>query len=108
MAGEPSGYTTTIMKTASKSALLLACALLLSGSFALRADDKPAKKDAKLIPYPLKTCAVTGEALDDKPYVFSYKGREIKLCCDSCKEDFEKNPSKFVKRLEEAEKKPAK
>jgi len=63
-----------------------------------------AKKSAK--PYTLKTCLVSGEKLGEMgdPYVFTYQGREIKLCCKGCKKDFDKEPAKFIKKLEAAEK----
>ena len=38
------------------------------------------------------------------PYVFTYQDREIKLCCKDCKKDFDKDPKKFVKKIEKAEK----
>ncbi len=62
-------------------------------------------KSAK--PYTLKTCIVSGEKLDGamgKPYVFVYQGQEIKLCCKGCLSDFNKEPAKYVKKLEAAEK----
>ena len=68
-------------------------------------------KNAKPKPYPLKTCIVSGEKLDGdmgKPYVFTYQDRGIKLCCKSCLKDFNKEPAKFIKKLEEAEKARAK
>jgi YHS domain-containing protein len=37
-----------------------------------------------------------------KPYVFAYKGREIKLCDKSEKADFEKAPAKYLTKLDEA------
>ena len=49
--------------------------------------------------YPLKTCIVTDEALDKDAFAFTYKGQEIKLCCEPCKEDFDKNPSKYLKKI---------
>jgi len=49
--------------------------------------------------YPLKTCMVTDEALDKDAFAFVYKGQEIKLCCEPCKEDFDKNPSKYLKKI---------
>jgi len=66
----------------------------------LGADQKP-----KLKPYTLKTCVVSGEKLGEmgKPYVFDYKGREIKLCCKGCLKDFKKDPAKYIKKIEEAE-----
>jgi YHS domain-containing protein len=61
------------------------------------------KKESK--PYPLKTCVVSGDKLGEMgdPYVYEYKGREIKLCCKNCVKDFNKNPSKYLKKLDEAE-----
>ena len=73
------------------------------------AKDAPAK-EAKAEPYALKTCIVSDEALGGsmgEPYVFNYKGREIKMCCKDCRKDFDKNPAKYIKKLEAAEKKAA-
>jgi hypothetical protein len=50
-------------------------------------------------PYPLKTCMVTDEDLDKDAYVFVYQGQEIKLCCKPCREDFDKEPAKYLKKL---------
>jgi hypothetical protein len=62
------------------------------------------KKTAK--PYPIKTCLVSEGKLGDMgdPYVFTYQGREIKLCCKGCLKTFDKDPAKYIKKLEEAEK----
>ncbi len=84
---------------------LFTAACLAAFATSLFAADKNDDKKAKAIPYPLKVCLVQDDKLDDKPFVFTYQGREIKLCCDSCKPDFDKNPAKFIKKLEEAEKK---
>jgi YHS domain-containing protein len=56
-------------------------------------------------PYPLDTCLVCGMKLGEmgKPYVFVYKGQEIKVCGKSEKADFDKNPDKFLKKLADAE-----
>lgn len=59
-------------------------------------------------PYPLKTCVVSDEKLGGDmgdPYVFTYKNREVKLCCKGCLKDFNKEPEKYVKKMEAAEKK---
>jgi YHS domain-containing protein len=71
------------------------------------ADKEKAKdaKDAKAKPYPLKTCIVQDEKLDKDAYVFVYQGQEIKLCCESCKDDFNKEPAKYLKKITDAEKK---
>lgn len=91
------------MKTLT-SAILLTTTLLATPFLAGAAEGKDAKKPK---PYPLDTCIVSGEKLDGmgKPYVFTYEGREIKLCCKNCLKDFKKEPAKYVKQLEDAEKK---
>jgi YHS domain-containing protein len=68
------------------------------------------KKAEKLKPYTLKTCLVTDEKLGEmgSPYVYEYKGREIKFCCKGCLKDFKKSPEKYIKKLEEAEAKASK
>jgi hypothetical protein len=89
------------------TATLLAISFLGGPMAALAADQKP---DVKAKPYTLKTCAVSGEKLGEMgdPYVFVHQGREIKLCCKSCLKDFNKNPAKYVKKVEEAEAKAKK
>jgi YHS domain-containing protein len=70
------------------------------------ADTNTASTNA--IPDLLKTCPVSGEKLgsdDMTPYVFSYQGQEVKLCCKGCKKDFDKNPDKYIKAIRAADKK---
>ena len=78
--------------------------LLLFGTAALTslADDQ---KSDKPKPYPLKTCLVCDMKLGDmgKPFVFVYKGQEIKVCDKSEKADFDKDPDKYLKKLADAE-----
>ncbi len=85
------------------TSLLLATSLFAGVLSAAAADEKAST--AK--PYKLDTCAVSDEKLGEmgKPYVFEHKGQEIKLCCKSCKKDFDKNPDKFLKKMAENEKK---
>lgn len=66
------------------------------------ADEK--KETAKA--YPLEKCIVSDEKLGEmgKPFVFTHEGQEIKLCCKSCKKDFDKEPAKYLKKLEGAAK----
>lgn len=61
------------------------------------------KKDAPK-PYPLDKCIVSDEKLGEmgKPFVFTYEGQEIKLCCKSCQKDFKKEPAKYLKKLADA------
>jgi hypothetical protein len=80
--------------------IAVAIALPLS---ALRAAESKTEKPK---PYPLQTCLVSGEKLGGdmgEPYVFIYQGRKIKLCCKSCLKQFNKEPAKYIKKLEEAE-----
>jgi YHS domain-containing protein len=58
-------------------------------------------------PYPLKTCVVSGEELGTmgKPYVLNHEGREVQFCCKSCLPKFQKDPAKYLKKLDEAAKK---
>src|SRR4051794_3404435 len=112
MCGE---QTLTYMKSL-KSVVIL---LLLSGFMAapLTGSAEDAAKKPK--PYPLNTCAVSGEKLGGdmgEPYVFTYKdkqvkddaGREIKLCCKSCLKDFNKDTAGYLKKLDAAEAKAKK
>jgi YHS domain-containing protein len=53
----------------------------------------------------LKTCPVSGEKLGGdmgEPYTFVYQGQEVKLCCSMCKAKFEKDPAKYIKKIQAA------
>ena len=93
------------MKT---SKLLVVAALITSVLAAPLTAWAADKKAEKVKPYPLKTCIVADDKLDKDAVSFEYQGREYKLCCESCRKDFDKEPAKFVKKLEDAEKKPKK
>jgi YHS domain-containing protein len=83
------------------AAVTLAATFLAAPATVLAAD----KKAEKLKPYPLKVCVVTDEKLDKDATVWSYQGREIKFCCKDCEKDFLKEPAKYLKKIEDAEKK---
>ena len=79
-----------------------AALVALTAITATAEDKKPAPKPDKLT-----TCPVSGEKLGadmGKPLVFEYKGREVKLCCKDCKADFDKDPAKYMKKIEAADK----
>lgn len=82
-----------------KKLACLSVLLALTASLAFAETPAPAK------PYPLKTCLVSGEKLDGgdmgKPYQFDYKGQTIVLCCKSCLKKFNKEPEKYLKKLQE-------
>ena len=101
-----------------KSLLTLA---LFSSLLAVSAADKPAEKDkghdhgapaakpsedkkvdASAKPYPLKTCIVSDNDLDSmgEQASFVFQGQTIKVCCKACIAKFEKNPAKYLKKLE--------
>ncbi len=88
---------------------LLLLPALVAAFTPLLAADKPATdpKAAKAKPYILKMCLVSDEKLDKGDPTFIYKGREIKVCCEGCVKDFQKEPEKYLKLIEAAEKKLA-
>jgi hypothetical protein len=73
--------------------------------------DKAETKAARAKPYPLDKCVVSDEKLGGDmgdPYVFVQNGQEIKLCCKSCLKDFKKDPAKYLKKIDKADKKDKK
>jgi YHS domain-containing protein len=48
------------------------------------------------------TCPVTGEKLKDKKVFADYKGKRVYFCCDACVAEFNKDPAKYIKKLEDA------
>jgi len=93
------------MTTTKTIASTILVAAFLTAPFASLAADA---KDKKPKPYPLDTCVVSGEKFGGdmgEPYMFTHEGREIKLCCKSCKKDFDKDSAKFVAKVDEAAKK---
>lgn len=74
---------------------------------------------AKLVAaYPLKTCVVSDEKLEDggdMGDVVNHLHKEpgkpdrlVRLCCKGCVKDFKKNPAKYLKLIDEAAAKTAK
>ena len=92
-------HVTSFWKSVLSAGVLLTVVGMASG-------DPAEGKSAKPKPYPLKTCIVSGEKLGEMgaPYVFTYKGQEIKFCCKGCLKDFNKEPAKYLTKLAEAEK----
>ncbi len=74
------------------------------------ADTNSVAAAAKPVPYPLKTCVVSGDKLGGDmgaPIVFIYTNnganQEIKFCCPDCKPKFLADPDKYMKIIREAE-----
>jgi hypothetical protein len=79
--------------------------LMAALAFGASAADKNSAARPK--PYPLKTCIVSDEKLGGdhgEPYVFVHQGQEIKLCCKPCLKDFNKEPAKYLKKIEAGQK----
>lgn len=82
--------------------------LLVTLAFAslnARADDT--NSVPKIKPDLLATCPVSGDKLGGdmgKPFVFVYQGQEVKLCCNMCKADFDKDPAKYLAKIRAADK----
>ena len=74
--------------------ILPAIALMSLGTIAHAADA-----------YPLKTCVVSGEKLDEmgKPVVINYKGTEVHFCCNGCIKKFNADPEKYLVKLKAAQ-----
>ena len=97
--------------TTRSSALLLAGLLPLTALVAFGAETKAAKKGTEAKPaYPLTTCVVSGDKLGGDmgaPVDYTYKqagkpDRLVRFCCKDCIADFEKEPAKYLKKLDEA------
>jgi YHS domain-containing protein len=76
------------------------------GGVALAADPAPPTTKPA---YPLTICVVSGEKLGEmgKPVVIQHDGREVQFCCANCQKDFKKDPAKYLKKIDDAAKKPA-
>jgi YHS domain-containing protein len=87
------------IKNLTAVALSLACVAAPIAAFATDQTNSP-------IPDKLTTCPVSGDKLGEmgKPFVFEYKGQEVKLCCKNCKKDFDKDPAAYLKKIREADK----
>jgi YHS domain-containing protein len=81
-------------------------ALLIGGAAMVGAADKPkgpttrpATTQAAAAKPVNKFCVVESDnKIDPKVFVI-YKGKTIGFCCNDCKEDFEKDPEKYIKGL---------
>lgn len=51
-------------------------------------------------------CPVMGAKIDPKVYS-DYKGKRIYFCCAECKGQFEKDPEKYLKKMEAEKVEPA-
>lgn len=58
-------------------------------------------------PYPMEVCVVSDEKLGSmgEPFVIERDGQQVKFCCKACQKDFDKDPKKYLAKIEEAAKK---
>jgi YHS domain-containing protein len=90
-----------------KLKMLMASALtapFLAAPLAGLAGDTNSTASTPPKPDKLTTCPVSGDKLGEmgKPCVFVYQGQEVKLCCSGCKKDFDKDPAKYIKKIQDA------
>lgn len=89
-----------------KTTLTTAMLIVAAFAFALAAEEKkgdPAAEQRKN--YPTDTCVVSDEKLGGSmgaPYEHMHEGRLVMLCCKGCVKDFQKNPAKYLKKLDDA------
>jgi hypothetical protein len=113
--------------------LALVASLLVSGVASAHESHNDAKAPAgKLVPitekdaawaakakaeYPVTACVVSDDKLEDgdmgKPvdYIYRQEGkpdRLIRFCCKDCLKDFNENPAKYLKTLDDAQAKKGK
>lgn len=58
--------------------------------------------------YPLDTCPVTGEKLDKDAVDYVSHNRLVRFCCKACIAAFDKDPQKYLAKIDEAAKAKAK
>ena len=52
--------------------------------------------------YPMDTCVVSGEKLEAGAVDYVYKNRLVRFCCKDCIAAFQKDPLKYLAKLDEA------
>ncbi len=64
--------------------------------------EQPAQQAAQA--YPINWCVVSGEKLGEMgaPVEYNYNGRQIKFCCKNCVKTFEKQPARYLAKLDSA------
>jgi hypothetical protein len=81
--------------------VLILFALISASSPAAFAADQ----HGKVRPYPLNYCIMDGKPLGDHPTSFVYKGQEIKVDEQGCKDAFMQDPDANLKKVQEAARK---
>ena len=99
------------MKSVRFATLITALLLAAPVAFAAEGSAKTAAADSAKAAYPLTTCVVSDENLDGSDmggpvdYIYKEKGkpdRLVRFCCKMCVPKFEKDPAKYLKKIDEA------
>jgi YHS domain-containing protein len=79
-------------------------AVALVGAVVLAEEGKADQAEKVQDTYPLDTCIVSGGKLGSMgdPVIYEHEGREIRFCCKGCIGQFEKDPEKYLKKMDEA------
>ncbi|MEK7675169.1 MAG: TRASH domain-containing protein [Verrucomicrobiota bacterium] len=96
------------LKTISRTVMMGGILAVSLAAFGADHKEHGGQKTEKAKPYPLATCVVSDEKLGGdmgEPYIFTYQGREFKLCCKSCLKDFDKDQAKYVAKWDAAARK---
>lgn len=79
---------------------VLSCALLLGGLAYAGEHDRTKSPTTAPTTKPVNSmCIMHAEDPVDNRETITYEGKVIGFCCEDCKHDFEKDPKKYVERL---------
>lgn len=88
------------------AAVLIAATTLAADKETMAGKDKaPGKAEAVAEDtYPLETCVVSGGKLGamGDAVIYNHEGREIRFCCQGCVKQFQKDPQKYLMKLDQA------
>ena len=73
--------------------ILLLTFVVFAAGMVLAAGEAPKGK-------PQTICPVMGGEVDKSVYA-DYEGKRVYFCCDSCRKDFQKDPAKYIKKMED-------
>jgi YHS domain-containing protein len=90
-----------------KNRLVRFCCPNCAKAFAEAPDKYLSKIDAAVIEkqktdYPLDTCVVLGDKLGNAAVDHVFGNRLIRFCCPACIKEFEKDPAKYLSKVDDA------
>ena len=82
--------------------LIAAATLVAAVAFITGCQSASSGSTAAVRPYTSDKCPVSGEKLGEmgEPVVFVYQGQQVKLCCKNCRKDFDKDPAKYLSKIQ--------